>query len=468
MTKLKKKFQNFDCPVQKNKEYDIKIISISNDANGVAKIDNFPIFIPNSAVGDYLKIKVVKVLKNYAFGIIVKILTPSKDRINNDCSVFNQCGGCCYRHISYDAELKIKNQQVIDNFQRIGKLDAKSNYIIGSEKINNYRNKAQFPVSVDENGKVVAGFYAKRSHRIIPCIDCKLQPQIFNDILSTILDLFNTFHTSIYNETKHTGGIRHIYLRQADFTGEIMVCFVSAKTKLKKSDEICKILTEKFPQIKSIVLNFNNTKGNVILGKECCTLYGSDTITDVMCGVKVIISPLSFYQVNKNQAEKLYQKAIEYADLKKDDVLLDLYCGIGTIGLSAVKRVSKLIGVEIIDKAIENAKINAKINNYDNTRFICDDCKGAVKQLNEENIKPDVIIVDPPRKGCDIEVIDSLVEFSPKKIVMISCNPSTAARDCALLQQKGYDLIEYTPFDLFPKTSHIEVVCLLVKNDNIN
>lgn len=463
MPSLKKKFLNLDCPVEKNEEYKVTIIAMSSDGSGIAKINNFPIFIPNTAIGDTIKTKIVKVLKNYAFGIVSKIISPSTDRIENDCDVYKQCGGCCYRHISYESELKLKQQLVLDNFERIGKIDAKINNIVGSDNVSNYRNKAQFPVGIDENGKVVAGFYAKRSHRIIPCCDCKLQPTIFSDILKTILDLFNQYHISIYNEHKHTGGIRHIYLRQADFTGEIMLCFVSAKKNLKHSEEICKALVDKFPNIKSIVLNFNNSKGNVILGTECYTLYGNDTITDVMCGVKVQISPLSFYQVNKPQAEKLYKKAIEYAKLSKNDTLLDLYCGIGTIGLSAVTQVKELIGVEIIDKAIENAKINAKINDFKNTRFICDDCKGAVKQLKEEGINTDIIIVDPPRKGCDQEVIDTLIEFSPSKIVMISCNPSTAARDCNLLEQNGYKVIEYTPFDLFPRTAHVEVVCLLEK-----
>ncbi len=463
MPSLKKKFLNLDCPVEKNEEYKVTIIAMSSDGSGIAKINNFPIFIPNTAIGDTIKTKIVKVLKNYAFGIVSKIISPSTDRIENDCDVYKQCGGCCYRHISYESELKLKQQLVLDNFKRIGKINAKINNIVGSDNVSNYRNKAQFPIGIDENGKVVAGFYAKRSHRIIPCCDCKLQPTIFSDILKTILDLFNQYHISIYNEHKHTGGIRHIYLRQADFTGEIMLCFVSAKKNLKHSEEICKALVDKFPNIKSIVLNFNNSKGNVILGTECYTLYGNDTITDVMCGVKVQISPLSFYQVNKPQAEKLYKKAIEYAKLSKNDTLLDLYCGIGTIGLSAVTQVKELIGVEIIDKAIENAKINAKINDFKNTRFICDDCKGAVKQLKEEGINTDIIIVDPPRKGCDQEVIDTLIEFSPSKIVMISCNPSTAARDCNLLEQNGYKVIEYTPFDLFPRTAHVEVVCLLEK-----
>lgn len=451
------------CPVEKNKEYQVCIISIGSDGNGIAKIDNFTIFIPNTAIGDIVIVKVVKVLKSYAFGIVVSIITPSKDRIKNDCAVYNQCGGCCYRHISYDSELKIKQQIVLDNFQRIGKIDAKMNPIVSSENTSHYRNKAQFPVCIDDSGKIVAGFYAKRSHRIIPCCDCKLQPIIFNDILKTILDLFNQYQTSIYDESKHTGGIRHIYIRQADFTNEIMVCFVSAKKTLKNSKEICKILSNQFPNIKSIVLNFNNTKGNVILGNECYTLYGSDNITDVMCGVKVQISPLSFYQVNKPQATKLYQKAIEYANLSKYDTLLDLYCGIGTIGLSAVSRVKELIGVEIIDKAVQNAIINSKINYFDNTKFICDDCQSAVKKLKLEGINTDVIIVDPPRKGCTPQVINSLIEFSPRTIIMISCNPATASRDCALLEQNGYKVIEYTPFDLFPRTAHIEMVILLNK-----
>ncbi len=449
--------------IKKNLEYEVEITDVTSEGNGVAKIDGFTVFIPNTAVGDKAIIKVVKVLKNYGYGIVTELITPSEDRVISDCSVYKKCGGCTFKHISYEAELKLKQKTVYDCFKRIGGFDILPKEIIGSNKSSHYRNKAQYPVGKDDNGNIVAGFFAKRSHRIIPSESCSLQPEIFSDIVTDTLTLIKDNDISVYDETAHKGAIRHIYLRYAESTGEIMLCLVSAVKKLSGIENLASQIVKKYPQIKSVMLNYNPEKTNVILGKESYLVYGKEYITDIMCGIRVNISAQAFYQVNKCQAEILYNKAIEYASLKKGDILLDLYCGIGTIGLSAADKVKKLIGVEIIPQAIKDAKINAKQNDIQNAEFLCDDCKGAVKTLLSKNIKPDVIIIDPPRKGCDIEVIEALCDFAPKRIVMVSCNPATAARDCKLLSERGYKVVEYTPVDMFPRTGHVETVVQLVR-----
>lgn len=449
--------------IQKNQVYTASVTGMSSEGSGIVKINHFAVFVPGTAVGDQIEVKIVKVLKNYGFGILQKLLVPSPDRIEVDCPSFRQCGGCSYRHISYEAELEIKKQHVEDCFQRLGGISLSAAPIQGSPKHFGYRNKAQFPLGIDGDGNAVSGFYANRSHRIVPCTDCKLQPPVFNDILKEVLNFINEYHLPVYREESHTGNLRHLYLRQADATGEIMVCLVTARKGFREEKQFAERLHAKFPEIKSIVINVNAEKTNVILGKKCRTIFGSDFITDILCGVKVQISPLAFYQVNKLQAEKLYEQALRYAELTQEDTLLDLYCGIGTIGLSAASRVKELIGVEIIPQAVENARQNAALNQFSNTRFLCGDCKAAVKQLSEEGVHPDVIIVDPPRKGCDSEVLETISAFSPERLVMISCNPATAARDCKLLGEMGYQVAEYMPFDLFPRTNAVECVVNLKK-----
>lgn len=457
-----KKKQRMQAPVQKNEIYTATITGMTHEGSGVTKINDFAVFVPQTAIGDVVEVKLVKVLKSYAFGIAVNIVTPSTDRIAPNCDVFHTCGGCCYRHISYDAELTLKQQLVADNFKRLGNIDLDPMPIVGSQKVDGYRNKAQFPLGVDQTGKAITGFYAPRSHRIISCLDCKLLPDVFNEIAKALLALIDQYELPVYNESTRQGVLRHLYLRRAEQTGQIMVCLVSAKKKIPHTAEICKALVAQFPDIQSIVLNYNPRTDNVILGTQCFTLYGDDHITDLLCGVKVEISPLSFYQVNHDQAQALYKEALSYADLT-DKVLLDLYCGIGTIGLSAADKVAQLIGVEIVPQAIENAKRNADLNQLTNTRFLCGDCKDAVATLESEQITPDVIVVDPPRRGCDTEVLDTLVRLSPKHIIMISCNPATAARDCMLLEQQGYLVQQYRPYDLFPCTPHVECAVLLTK-----
>lgn len=451
---------NASAPIQKNECYDVEITGMTHEGSGVARIHDFAVFVPHTAVGDQVQIKIVKVLQHYGFGIVKHLLHPADCRTENDCAVFSLCGGCCYRHLSYGEELRLKEQQVYDNFKRLGNIDLPPQPIVGSEQPNGYRNKAQFPLGVDENGHAIAGFYAPRSHRIVPCLDCKLLPAQMNDITAALLELIDRFHLEVYNEQTHKGALRHLFLRYAQATNQMMVCLVSARKILPQAEQLCAELTARFPQIHSIVLNYNPRTDNVILGSTCSTLWGSDTITDRLCGVDVQISPLSFYQVNHDQAERLYEEALLYA-APEQKILLDLYCGIGTIGLSAASHTKSMIGVEIIPQAIENAKINAALNGFSNTRFLCGDCKSAVQLLESEGIRPDVILVDPPRKGCDTEVLDTLVRLSPERIVMVSCNPATAARDCRLLEEQGYHVQQYRPFDLFPRTKHVETVVLM-------
>ena len=441
------------------------IEAVSSEGNGICRAENGEVvFVPNSAIGDVLKIRIVKKLKKYSFGKPEEIISPSSNRIAVDCPCFLQCGGCVYRHISYEAELNIKEKRVADAIERIGKItDVKTDNIVGSPIEERYRNKAQYPVGIDKAEKIITGFYGLHSHRIVPCEDCMLQPKIFSEINKAIITFIENSKNDVYDENTHKGKLRHIYLRHGEKTGEIMVCLVVNGNGLKDETVLVKKLTEKFSEIKSIVINSNREKTNVILGKKNRVVFGNEYITDELLGVKFRISPHSFYQVNRRQAEELYSIAGEYANLTKDDVLLDLYCGTGTIGLTMAHKVKELIGVEIVEEAVKNAEINAQINGIDNSRFICGDAAFAAEKLRKEGIKPDVIIIDPPRKGCDEKLLNTINEMSPKRVVYVSCDPGTLARDLSILKSLGYNVQKITPVDMFPRTAHVETVVLLSK-----
>lgn len=448
--------------MQKNDIIKIEITDITTEGNGVGHFDTMAVFIPETAVGDIIEAKIVKVLKNYAFGIVDKILTPSEDRITPDCPHFPKCGGCSFRHMNYEAEKKLKEKFVYDAFTRIGKINCEFLPILGCENVDHYRNKAQYPVS-ETDGKTICGFYAKRSHRIIGGSKCRLLPDEFCDIAQYVVDYCEKNNISAYNEISHKGILRHIYLRKAPATGEVMLCLVVAR----KYDflPLCQELTSNFSTIKTIALNINSDNTNVILGKKTVILSGSGKITDNMCGNVISIAPQAFYQINSPQAEKLYKIAEEFAELDGTQNLLDLYCGAGTIGLSMASKVKKLTGVEIIPQAVENAKENALNSNIQNAEFICSDAGMAAEKLSEKSELPDVVIMDPPRKGCDKLTLDSVVKMNPEKIVMISCNPATAARDCAYLAENGYIVEKTRAVDLFPRTGHVECVVLMSRND---
>ena len=449
--------------MQKNDEIILNITDVTNEGSGVGKYDGMAIFVPLTAIGDTAKVKILKVKKSYAFGKLLEIITPSPDRVTPDCPVFNQCGGCAFRHISYEAELKIKENKVYEAIKRIGGVDLTSNPIIFGESADRYRNKAQLPVS--SNGQ--AGFFAFHSHRIIPIDDCKLQPEEFKSIINICEQWIKNHTISIYSEQNGNGLMRHIYLRKAEKTDETMVVLVINGDSVPFAEELVSNLRNLLGNtLKSIQLNINKKNTNVILGDECKIIYGDAHITDILCGVKVRLSPLSFYQVNRNMAEKLYRKAAEYAN-PTDKNLLDLYCGAGTIGLCMANTAKSVIGVEIIPEAIKDAEFNAKLNGMENTRFICADATEAAEKLAKENIKTDIVIVDPPRKGCTPQLIETISkDFSPERVVYVSCDPATLARDIKIFNELGYKLIEYTPCDLFPRTGHVETVALLIKGEN--
>ncbi|MBO5725688.1 MAG: 23S rRNA (uracil(1939)-C(5))-methyltransferase RlmD, partial [Clostridia bacterium] len=356
----------------------------------------------------------------------------------------------------------IKADHVAECFKRIGGIFPEFEPIIGSDSDCRYRNKAQYPVAI-ENGEIRTGFYAPHSHRVIHCPDCLLQPEEFRDILAVFSEYIKMYNISVYDETKNRGLLRHIYIRKGTASGEIMVCAVINGKKLPAEDVLVKMLTEKENAIKSIIINSNTKDTNVILGDKCRTLWGEDCITDILCGLKFRISPLSFYQVNRDMAERLYNKAAEYAECNGKTVL-DLYCGAGTIGLSLANKAKKIIGVEIVPEAIEDAKINAQNNNIENAEFICMDASAAARELAKRGLKPDVVIVDPPRKGCTTELLNTIAnDFTPERLVYVSCDSATLARDCAILKSLGYILTEYTPVDMFPATAHIETVAKFIK-----
>lgn len=448
--------------MDKNQIVILEITDITSEGNGVGRSDGMAVFIPETAIGDIIEARIVKVLKNYAYGKVEKIIKPSEDRIISDCSYFPKCGGCSFRHINYESELKIKEKFVYDAFTRIGGINAEFLPILGCDSPDKYRNKAQYPVGT-ENNRSVCGFYAKRSHRIIAGNKCKLLPNIFSHIAEEIIEYAVKNNIKSYDENTSKGLLRHIFIRQGYHSKEIMVCFVVTKASAVRFSGLCKILSEKYHDIKSIVMNINPDNTNVILGKKTVTLWGKNKIQDMMCGNNINIAPESFYQVNTNQAEKLYAIAANFADFKGNETLLDLYCGAGTIGLSMASKVSKLIGAEIIPQAVENAIENAHNSNVHNAEFICSDAGKAAKKLVNYGVKPDVIILDPPRKGCDNETLNAVLKMNPQKIVMISCNPATAARDCSYLCQNEFSVEKIQAVDLFPRTTHVECVVLLTK-----
>lgn len=451
--------------LKKNDIIELNIHAISSEGSGVGRTeDGLTVFVPHSAVGDELNVRILKVKKTHAFGKIEEILKPSEDRIDPVCSVSRLCGGCVYNHISYKAELSAKEKRVDDAVSRIGGINTKINTIVGAPKESRYRNKAQIPVGLNSEGKAVMGFYSRHSHRIIDSMDCALQPEVFLKIASLVRDFVDKNKISVYNEEEHKGLLRHLYIRFGEATDELMVCLVINGKKLPLENELVGVLTKEVPDIKSIIINSNKEKTNVIVGKEFRTIYGNDYIEDILCGLKFRISPQSFYQVNRTQAERLYSIAGEYADLKSTDTLIDLYCGTGTIGLSLANRCKSLIGVEIVPEAIVNAKENAERNGIENARFICGDAAKAAEDLKKEGVTPDVVIIDPPRKGCDSALIHTINEMNPKRVVYVSCDPATLARDLKIFDELGFKTLEVTPVDMFPRTAHVESVAKLIKS----
>ena len=456
-------------PLQKNQILTLRIERLSSDGSGVAHSpDGETVFVPGAAPGDEADVRIVKDCKRYAFGILDHLRTPSPDRIPVDCAVAGPCGGCSLRHLDYTAELRAKQENVTDAFRRIGGLDVPVLDICPSPEVDRYRNKVQFPVGLDKNGNPCIGFYAGRTHRIVPCPDCKLQPGVLNDIGNALCRFFAENGIQPYNEETGRGLVRHIFLRRGAHSGQIMVCLVCTRPNLPHAEALCTCLREQFADISTLLLNVNSKNTNVILGTETHTLYGPGYIEDTLCGVPVQLGPLSFYQVNTLAAERLYGIAAQYAQLTPDDLLLDLYCGMGTIGLSMVDHCRELVGVEIVPEAIESAKANAaRMGDAVAAKscFFCADAGQAATRLAAEGLHPDVVMLDPPRKGCDEATLSAVVRMAPRRVVYVSCNPATAARDAAWLEQNGYHAEKVQPVDLFPRTKHCETVVLLSKGE---
>ena len=448
--------------LKKNDIIELKIENCDLEGKGIGRYGGMAVFVPSAAKGDVIKAHILKVKSNCAFAKIEEIITPSEDREEAICPVYLKCGGCAFGHIKYEVEASLKENHVKECFRRIGGLEPKFEPIIAEGEIYGYRNKGQFPVEID-GGEIKTGFYANHSHRVIHCPGCKLQPKEFEIILNAFEKYIKSENITSYDETEHKGLLRHIYMRKGTFSGEIMVCPVINGKSLPNEEKLVAMLTSACNEITSIIVNVNREKTNVILGRECRTIYGKDYITDKLCGLEFRLSPLSFYQVNRDRAELLYRKAKEYASLTGNETLLDLYCGTGTIGLSMAHDVKQLIGVEIVEQAIKDARINAENNGITNARFECNDASDAAKMLKNEDIRPDVIVLDPPRKGCAPDLLKTVTEMNPDRIVYVSCDPATLARDCKILGEMGYETQKVTPVDMFPRTGHVESVVLLTK-----
>lgn len=445
--------------IKKNDDIVIEIEDYTSQGSGIGRYKGLTIFVPETAVGDTVLCHIIKVKKSYAIGKLKQIITPSEDRQNNDCPSYPRCGGCDFRHITYKAELAYKQKHVEDAFLRIGGIDLLPEKIIAAKNIYNYRNKAQYPVKLEDE-EIKIGFFAKRSHRIVDAAHCTLHPKEFSEVINIFRKFLSSSNNTIYDEKTKKGAIRHIYIRKAFATNELMVAIVINGESLNNTDILIKEL-KKIPSFKTLVLNINKKDTNVVLGERCKTLYGSGYITDELCSLKLRLSPLAFYQVNPKQTEVLYQKVKKLANCKPSDTVVDLYCGIGTIGLTLAKDIKQLIGVEIVPEAIKDAIENANQNGINNARFLCAGAKEAANTLENEGIHPNIIIIDPPRKGCDASLLNTISRMNPEKIIYVSCSPATLARDCAHLKEKGYTAKKITPIDLFPRTVHVECVVLM-------
>lgn len=452
--------------LKKNDVITTEIIDITNLGFGVAKVDGAVIFVSDTVPGDIAKIKIIKLGSSFSVGRLEELVTPSSKRVEGRCHN-GLCRSCAYKKLSYEHEKALKEEAVRQIFKKSGLSDVKIMPLVGSPTECGYRNKAQYPVSRDKNGEYVIGFFAPKSHRVTEAADCPLAPRIFSEIISVLRSFFSKYDISAYDEESGEGLLRHIYLRRGEVSGEVLLTLVINGTALPHSDELVRIITERFTDVVGILLNVNEENTNIILGDEYITLFGRDYIFDTLGGVTLKITAPSFYQVNRKAAELLYAKAKELAAPTKDDLLLDLYCGAGSIGLSMADECGEVIGIEIVESAVECATYNAEINHIHNASFYAGDASDTKKilepaeKIRGEKIKPSIVVLDPPRGGTTSELIEHIASLNPKKVVYISCNPATLARDMTVFRQYGYEGSEVTPFDLFPMTGHVEsVVCL--------
>lgn len=449
-------------PLKKNESLTVTFEDLTHEGSGVAKIDGYPIFVPQALPGEEALVKVVKVNKNFAFGKLLELKTESPERVKGTCHV--HCGSCQLQHMSYSLQLQMKENQVRNVMKKVAHLDhVPVHPIIGMDNPLHYRNKVQIPVG-EKNGELIVGYYQKRSHRILENMDtCSIQDETINEIVKATREIANRVGVKAYNEEQHTGELRHIMVRTGFVTKEAMVVLVTRSNKLTGKDMIIRELTERFPQIKSIAQNINDKRTNVIMGSKTKILWGEEYIYDKIGDITFAISPKSFFQVNPVQTKVLYEKALEYANIGSDDIVVDAYCGIGTISLFLAQKAKKVYGIEIVPEAINDAKKNAELNGITNAEFHVGEAEKVMPQWKEEGLTPDVIVIDPPRKGCEVDFLQAMLEMEPKRIVYVSCNPSTLARDLRILEDGGYETKEVQPVDMFAQTSHVEAVAWLEK-----
>ena len=451
--------------LSKNKEYVVDIVDIGQGGVGIGKYEGFTVFVEGGLIQDKVKVRINKSKKNYAVGDIVEIIEKSPFRVDRICSDdLKDCGGCQIQELDYNKQLELKTNEVKQVISRIGKLEnVEIHETIGMQSPCRYRNKAQFPIQ-NINGSTAIGFYKKKSHDVIPTDMCVIQHDINDKIIKTYIQAYNV---SIYNETTHTGVLRHLVTKVGFTTNEVMVVLVANGTNLPHLNELASVLKENILGFKTLVLNVNKAKTNVILGKENKVIYGNGKINDYIGDLVFEISPLSFFQVNPVQTEVLYNKALEYAELKENDTVFDIYCGIGSISLFLAQKATKVYGIEIVEDAIKDAKINAKLNNLNNVEFYVGKAEEVVPKMYSEGKTANVVVVDPPRKGCDEKVLDTIVSMKPDRVVYVSCNPSTLARDLAYLDERGYKCVEIQPVDMFPHTMHVECCAKIVKKSDL-
>ena len=443
----------------KNEIYETTIVDYTAEGLGVARIDGCAVFIPNAIAGERCRVRIEKVGKTWAAGKIVELLERSAHRINRACPVAKLCGGCDFHHMDYEEELRLKAQRVRTCLNRIGGEQLEDVPILGAPTCENYRNKAQYPVA-SKNGRVYAGFFKAGTHQVVENDRCGILPEEMDRVKDAVIAYANEFRVSAYDEAAHQGLLRHIYVRRGAVSGQILVCLAINGRKIPKEAALIARL-RKIPGFTTLVLSVNTKKGNTVLGDEFITLCGPGYIEDTLCGLNFRLSPRSFYQVNHHQAQRLYRCAIQQAGITKDDTVLDLYCGVGTITLAMAAAAGKVIGVEVVAQAVEDARDNAKRNGIENAEFFCGDAGQAALELEKQGVKADVVVVDPPRKGLNADTIEALARFAPRRIVYVSCDPATLARDVALLKERGYTLQSATAADLFPRCAHVEsVVCL--------
>lgn len=459
--------------IKKNNDYELLIEDLTMSGEGVGRIDGYALFVKDTIPGDRVIAKATKLNKNYGYGRLMSVIEPSKDRVEAKCPVAKACGGCTLMAMSYERQLEFKRHLIENNLIRIGGLSGiEVPPVIGMDNPYRYRNKAQFPVGTDKDGNIVMGFYAGRTHFIIPNEDCLIGSDINAGILAEIKAFMIMNHIKSYDENSHSGLVRHILIRTGFTTGQIMVCVVINGSSIPKEDELVKkLLALSFSnerKIASIMVNINREKTNVILGKKCRVLYGTPYIEDYIGEVKYRIQPLSFYQVNPVQTEKLYNIALDYAGLTGKETVWDLYCGIGTISLFLAKKAKKVYGVEIVPEAIEDAVTNAKLNGIDNAEFYVGKAEEILpEKYDKENVHADVIVVDPPRKGCDEALLDTMVKMAPERIVYVSCDSATLARDLKFLVGNGYEVKKVQGVDQFCHSGHVETVVLMVKKASV-